>query len=51
MDILALIGRLLLKREDLPQSASLLHPLWEQYLLYLDKLRTYYDKAQEPTDV
>lgn len=31
--------------------AHIMARLWQQYLLYLDKLRTHYDKNQEPTDV
>lgn len=51
MDLLALVGRHFMKREDLSHSAHAVSRLWQQYLLYLDKLRTHYDKSQEPTDV
>ena len=50
-DLLALVGRLFIKREDMAHPAHIMARLWQQYLLYLDKLRTHYDKNQEPTDV
>lgn len=44
MDLLALVGRFYVKREDIPRPSHLVSRLMEQYLLFLDKLRTHYDK-------